>query len=602
MKANQPEWEGLRANVFSFHDSSIFYSPPFTMPLTLSLFRYFFRVAFAIFFINASTLTLQADTFGDYTYTDDGTSITITGYPVNAVGAVDIPPSIIGKPVTSIGTNAFINCVGLTNVTFPDSVNSIGTQAFLGCSGLTTVTIGQSVTSIGTTAFLNCTSLTVISVSSLNSYYSSSNGILFNKSQTTLIQYPNGKTGGYTAPDSVTTIGPNAFQNSISLTNVTLGNSVTSIVGNNTFYGCTNLTSITLGNGLTNIGPNAFFGCTSLTSVAIPNSVTSIGIQAFSGCSGLTNITFGGNVASIGANTFLNCNSLTNITLGNSVTSIGNNAFQNCTSLTNVTLGNSVISIGNSAFLNCTSLTTIYLKGNAPTLGTTVFPANPKSNVYYLLGSTGWTSTFGGLGTVALGLPTITAQPSSIIANVGENAAFNVIAKTTPPLTLGYQWQRNGIPISGATASSLYLNNIQSANVGTYTVIISNDSGIVASTVTLTLTQGTLYTQTQYEVALQLGLTIGMQAGRTQVTDSPNSYGLYSLTQVEALNVGTPLLTKDQVSGKFKLTIGAKKSVNLSTYTALPFSSGETTINPQGELEFQFISPDNAAFFRLESH
>ena len=92
-KANQAEWEGLRANVFSFQYYPNFYSPPFTMPLTLSLFRCLLRVAFALFLINVATLTLHADTFGDYTYTDDGTSITITGYPTNAVGAVDIPAS-----------------------------------------------------------------------------------------------------------------------------------------------------------------------------------------------------------------------------------------------------------------------------------------------------------------------------------------------------------------------------------------------------------------------------------------------------------------------------------------------------------------------------
>jgi hypothetical protein len=251
-------------------------------------------------------------------------------------------------------------------------------------------------------------------------------------------------------------------------------------------------------------------------------------------------------------------------------------------------------------------LLTIYIKGNAPSLGTTVFTANPKSYVYYLSGSTGWTSTYGGLSTVALGLPTITGQPSSVIANAGENAAFSVITKATFPLTLSYQWQRNGLVIPSATAASLYLDNIQSTNVGNYTVIVTNDAGSVSSTATLTLSQGNLYTQAQYDSALQTGLNaglaVGIATGRTQVTDSPNSYGLYSLAQVQALHVGAPLLAKDPASGKFKLTIAAKKSADLSTYTPLPFSAGDATINGQGEMEFQFTSPDNAAFFRLEAH
>ncbi|MEY4245032.1 MAG: hypothetical protein RLZZ245_2617, partial [Verrucomicrobiota bacterium] len=230
---------------------------------------------------------------------------------------------------------------------------------------------------------------------------------------------------------------------------------------------------------------------------------------------------------------------------------------------------------------------------------------NSRSNVYYRLGTTGWTSTYGGLSTVALGLPTITGQPSSIIANAGENAAFSVIAKTTFPLTLSYQWQRNGLVIPNATADSLYLNSIQSANVGTYTVIVSNDIGSVSSAVTLTLTQGALYTQAQYDSALQVGLNaglaVGMATGRTQVTDSPNNYGLYSLSQVQALHVGTPLLTKDPVSGKFKLTVGVEKSTNLVNFSPMAIPVGAATINPQGKMEFEFTAPDNAAFYRLES-
>ncbi len=132
---------------------------------------------------------------------------------------------------------------------------------------------------------------------------------------------------------------------------------------------------------------------------------------------------------SIGGQAFYLCTGLTSVTIGSGVTSIGGQAFQSCTGLTSVTIGSGVTSIGTSAFLTCPNLLSIYIKGNAPTLGSTVFTSNSKSNVYYRPGTTGWTSTYGGLSTVALGLPTITAQPSSVIANPGENAAFSVIAK-----------------------------------------------------------------------------------------------------------------------------------------------------------------------------
>ena len=363
---------------------------------------------------------------------------------------------------------------------------------------------------------------------------------------------------------------------------------------------------MTIGSGVTSIGSYAFYSCTGLTSVTIPNSVTIIGGFTFYGCTGLASVTIGNSVTSIADSTFYGCTSLTSMTIPNSVTSIGTYAFQGCTGLTSVTIGSGVTSIGTGAFLTCPNLLSIYIKGNAPALGTTVFTSNSKSNVYYRSGTTGWTSTYGGLSTVALGLPTITGQPSSVIANAGENAAFSVIAKTTFPLTLSYQWQRNGLVIPSATAESLHLNSIQSANVGTYTVIISNDIGSVSSAVSLTLTQGALYTQSQYDSALQAGLNagmaVGMATGRTQVTDFPNNYGLYSLSQVQALHVGTPLLAKDSASGKFKLTIGVEKSTNLVNFSPMAIPIGAATINGQGKMEFEFTSPDNAAFYRLESH
>ena len=492
-----------------------------------------------------SVIPAKADQSGDFTYTATATEVTLTGY-TGTGGVVTIPDTINSLPVTSIGLNAFRNKTSLTSVTIPDSVTSIGSEAFWGCTGLTSLTIPNSVTSIEREAFYYCTSLT----------------------------------------------------------SLTIGSGVTSF-GDYAFAACTGLTSVTIGSSVTSIGTGMFQGCIRLTSLTIPNSVTSIGSVGFYGCTSLTSVTIGSGVTSIGTYAFRDCIRLTSVAIPNSVTSIESNAFQSCTGLTSVTIGSGVTSIGGSAFLTCPNLLSIYIKGNAPALGTTVFTSNSKSNVYYRSGTTGWTSTYGGLSTVALGLPTITGQPSSVIANPGENAAFSVIAKTTFPLTLSYQWQRNGLAIPSATAESLYLNNIQSANVGTYTVIISNDIGSVSSAVTLTLTQGALYTQSQYDSALQVGLnagmTFGMATGRAQVTDFPNNYGLYNLSQVQALHVGTPLLAKDSATGKFKLTIGVEKSTNLVNFSPMAIPVGAATINAQGKMEFEFTSPDNAAFYRLES-
>ena len=76
----------------------------------------------------------------------------------------------------------------------------------------------------------------------------------------------------------------------------------------------TSLTSITLPNSVTSIGTDAFFGCRGLTTITLPNSLTSIGNDAFAACSGLTTITLPNSITSIGTTAFANCSGLTSIT------------------------------------------------------------------------------------------------------------------------------------------------------------------------------------------------------------------------------------------------------------------------------------------------
>lgn len=77
--------------------------------------------------------------------------------------------------------------------------------------------------------------------------------------------------------------------------------------------------------------------------------------------------------------------------------------------------------------------------------------------------------------------------------------------------------------------------------------------------------------------------------------------GLYTTSQVQALNVGTPLLTRNPTNGSFTLTLGIEKSTNLSTFTPFPMTAPQSTINGQGKLEFQFTASDNAAFYRVQA-
>jgi hypothetical protein len=140
---------------------------------------------------------------------------------------------------------------------------------------------------------------------------------------------------------------------------------------------------VTIPNSVTSIGGNAFSACSSLTSVTIPNSVTSIGGNAFDATPWLqslgdlaivnhillhyqgdeTDVTIPNSVTSIGGYAFEYCKSLTSVTIPNSVTSIGGGAFSHCSSLTSVSIPKSVTHIGYAAFSDCTGLKDVYFTG-----------------------------------------------------------------------------------------------------------------------------------------------------------------------------------------------------------------------------------------------
>ncbi len=299
--------------------------------------------------------------------------------------------------VTSIGQWAFDKCA-LSSVEIPEGVTSIGYGAFRG-TALTAVTIPASVTRIGATAFSECYSLE-FSVSEDNAYFSAQEGLLFDKTRTTLLAAP-GVEGEYRVPEGVTSIGDGAFAY-CNLTSVMIPKGVITI-GDYAFADC-NLTSVTLPEGVTSIGDWAFESCFSLTSVTIPSSVTSIGAATFSGCPSLTislsadNTCFsllGGSlfnkekttliaalgvegeyrvpegVTSIGDGAFAHCD-LTSVTLPEGVTSIGDWAFDSCFSLTSVMIPSSVTSIGEGAFRDC-DLTSVTLPEGVTTIGDYAF-------------------------------------------------------------------------------------------------------------------------------------------------------------------------------------------------------------------------------------
>lgn len=353
-------------------------------------------VSVCIILLALTAIRVSTEQYDQYLYytVDNNSNVTIVNCDKSATKVV-IPSEIDGKPVVSIGENAFCSCTNLTLVTIPDSITSIGRFAFSGCIRLTDIIIPNSVTSIGDSAFSSCTGLRDITISN---NLTSIGEAAFSGCRLTSIKLP----------DSLTTIGAHAFYE-CDLTSVTIPDSVT-YIGEKAFYNCSWLKNVTISSSVTTIPKSTFEGCSRLESITIPNSVTSIDKLAFYGCSNLQkihitsidawcNIEFADitsnplyyakclyrnnlvvrkavisdAVSKIGAYTFYNCTHLTNITISDSVTSIGDSAFSGCTGLTSITIPNSVASVGRFAFSGCTGLTSVTISNGVTSIGERTF-------------------------------------------------------------------------------------------------------------------------------------------------------------------------------------------------------------------------------------
>lgn len=216
------------------------------------------RAGVSRFFALAAAISLVQSASAQWAFTTNNGAITITGYSGLNPWPV-IPAATNGYPVVAIGGTAFAGNPAITNVTIPGSVTNIGAFAFEN-SGLVGITIPGSVTGIGEEAFVSCEDLAGISVNAANPAYSSLNGVLFDKAQAFLIQYPLVLANdSYTLPAGVTTIADDAFYGAASLTSVTIPISVNSI-GNDAFANCDTLMLAYFEGNAPSVGSYAFYG------------------------------------------------------------------------------------------------------------------------------------------------------------------------------------------------------------------------------------------------------------------------------------------------------------------------------------------------------
>lgn len=151
---------------------------------------------------------------------------------------------VLPKKLSCLDDDTFSGCTGLTKVTFPAGLTQINADVFRGCSALKEVVLPAGLEMLWMTAFRDCTNLKAFSISEENlNYCCDAEGVLYNKEKTELCLYPCGREGAYEIPDGVETIGNCAFRWSQHLKEITLPESVSSVLYN-AFLDCDNLTRI----------------------------------------------------------------------------------------------------------------------------------------------------------------------------------------------------------------------------------------------------------------------------------------------------------------------------------------------------------------------
>jgi len=372
----------------------------------------------------------------------------------------------------------------------------------------------------------------------------------------------------------------NAFQSNTNITNVHIGNTVTSI-GEDAFRDTSNLISVSFESNsqLTSIGINAFFEATSLTSIAIPDTVTSIGVTAFYGATSLTSVSFGENsqLTTIGTQVFKFATSLTSIAIPDTVTSIGSNAFYGATSLTSVTFGENsqLTTIGRYAFYEAASLTTIAIPDTVTTIGVSAFSGTTSLTTVSLTEDLTIDGTTYSIGTTGdfFGAVDVSFVPSTITINL---VVYKIIYGTGPFELLN--WTAFGSPanfmISGfsslANTALQFQTTITNVHIG----------NTVTSIGTRAFYQATSLASITFEDNSEL-TSIGADAfyhaiSLASITFEDNS--LLTTIGADAFRQATSLASITFGAGSLLNSIGAQAFFNATSLASIAIPDGVTSI------------------------
>ncbi len=400
-------------------------------------------------FVKSLTVTEGSTNLRDFVFeaTDGGRSYAITSYTPTGIypNIVEIPSSYLGKPVTEIKfvTKEVIN---------PDnSKDTIVVSRYL-FGGLKGVKIPASVKTIDTRIFRSNSTLQSITVDEKNTAYSSDGKVLLSKDKKTLVAFAQGISGEYKVPDTVTTIGNDAFYGTMKLTSVdfnnvtTIGNDAFNSVkgikefvltdkittlGASAFSTCVETEKITLSNNLETIPSNCFYKNSALKEITIPSSVKNIQDYAFYDCTSLQKFTMNEGLEEIGR-CAVSHNLIETFTFPKTLRKIGEAAFAGNDRAKTVTLNEGLVEIGKSAFHRNLRITSILIPSTVTTIGEEAFFAGLSLTEFNVSGeNTKYSSKEGVLFDKAG--TTLLAYPS---AKVIENKTYVIPEGTT---TLAYR-------------------------------------------------------------------------------------------------------------------------------------------------------------------
>ena len=318
------------------------------------------------------------------------------------------------EQISEVGNYAFRKCRKLGDIELNDILGSIGEEAFGFCSGLKTIAVGSIGGNIQSKAFDMCSSLEDFKVNSLSgslndmafSYCGALKSVEFGKGPARIgsrvFAYSADNLERFVAGEGVKEVAAQAFQAvhyvrkpgafggfvweevvvpRPNLKSVVLPQGLQSI-GKEAFYQCTSLNDFTMPQSVTSIGESAFYECRSIESITIPNAITDISKNVFYGCNALKNVVFPDTLTSIGENAFAECG-FENLRLPPTVTTIGAGAFSGCSSLAELHIPSSMENIGSFAFANCGLLNSVYTYTVEPTeITETTFSTFASATLY----------------------------------------------------------------------------------------------------------------------------------------------------------------------------------------------------------------------------